>query len=166
MKQLTTPLTEEAVSRLKTGERVLLSGKIYTARDAAIPKLVELIKEDRLGDLDLQGQVIFHTAVSPAGVGPTSSNKLEIESSIGPLSKAGIRLHLGKGALHKETIEALNEFGSVYAVIPPVTALLGDKTLEEKTVAFPEEGMEALHMLQVDGYPAIIAAAHGRSIYD
>ncbi len=54
----------------------------------------------------------------------------------------------------------------MYAVIPPVTALLGDKTLEEKTVAFPEEGMEALHMLQVDGYPAIIAAAHGRSIYD
>ena len=99
MKQLTTPLTEEAVSRLKTGERVLLSGKIYTARDAAIPKLVELIKEDRLGDLDLQGQVIFHTAVSPAGVGPTSSNKLEIEENMGILSDADIKMHLGKGKI-------------------------------------------------------------------
>ena len=168
VKKLTTPITREDIEGLQVGDTVTISGPILCGRDAVLPKVVKMFENgtvDQLG-VSLEGQVIFHTAVSPAGVGPTSSNKLEIESSIGPLSKAGIRLHLGKGALHKETIEALNEFGSVYAVIPPVTALLGDKTLEEKTVAFPEEGMEALHMLQVDGYPAIIAAAHGRSIYD
>ena len=168
VKKLTTPITREDIEGLHVGDTVTISGPILCGRDAVLPKVVKMFENgtvDQLG-VSLEGQVIFHTAVSPAGVGPTSSNKLEIESSIGPLSKAGIRLHLGKGALHKETIEALNEFGSVYAVIPPVTALLGDKTLEEKTVAFPEEGMEALHMLQVDGYPAIIAAAHGRSIYD
>ena len=166
--QLTTPISEAAAEALQVGDTVEISGYILCGRDAVLPKVLQMIEDGTAGELgvELRGQVIFHTAVSPAGVGPTSSNKLEIESSIGPLSKAGIRLHLGKGALHKETIEALNEFGSVYAVIPPVTALLGDKTLEEKTVAFPEEGMEALHMLQVDGYPAIIAAAHGRSIYD
>ena len=120
---------------------------------------------DKLG-VDLHGQVIFHTAVSPAGVGPTSSNKLEIESSIEPLSKAGIKLHLGKGELHKETIDALNKYHSVYAVIPPVTALLGAKTSEERVVAFPELGMEALHLIKVEKYPAIIGAAHGRSIYE
>ena len=168
VKKLMTPITREDIEGLQVGDTVTISGPILCGRDAVLPKVVKMFENgtvDQLG-VSLEGQVIFHTAVSPAGVGPTSSNKLEIESSIGPLSKAGIRLHLGKGALHKETIEALNEFGSVYAVIPPVTALLGDKTLEEKTVAFPEEGMEALHMLQVDGYPAIIAAAHGRSIYD
>ena len=168
VKKLTTPITREDIEGLQVGDTVTISGPILCGRDAVLPKVVKMFENgtvDQLG-VSLEGQVIFHTAVSPAGVGPTSSNKLEIESSIGPLSKAGIRLHLGKGALHKETIEALNEFGSVYAVIPPVTALLGDKTLEEKTVAFPEEGMEALHMLQVGGYPAIIAAAHGRSIYD
>ena len=89
-----------------------------------------------------------------------------IESSIAPLSKAGIKLHLGKGELHKETIEALDRFNAVYAVIPPVTALLEAKTSERKVLAFPELGMEALHLIKVEKYPAIIGAAHGRSIYE
>ena len=99
-------------------------------------------------------------------MGPTSSNKLEIESSIAPLSVAGIRLHLGKGALHPETVRALARYNAVYAVIPPVTALLGAKTSEQRVLAFPELGMEALHLVRVDRYPAIIGAAHGRSIYE
>ena len=132
VKKLMTPITREDIEGLQVGDTVTISGPILCGRDAVLPKVVKMFENgtvDQLG-VSLAGQVIFHTAVSPAGVGPTSSNKLEIESSIGPLSKAGIRLHRGKGALHKETIEALNEFGSVYAVIPPVTALLGDKTLE------------------------------------
>ena len=75
-------------------------------------------------------------------------------------------MHLGKGKLSKTTIETLNQYNAVYAVIPPVTALLGVKTMGQKVVAFPELGMEALHLIKVDKYPAIIAAAHGRSIYD
>lgn len=163
-----TPITEESIEELKVGDTVAITGYILCGRDAVLPKVVKLIDEGNLDTLgvDLQGSIIFHTAVSPAGVGPTSSNKLEIESSIKPLSKAGVKLHLGKGAIHKETIEALEEYRAVYAVIPPVTALLGDKTVEQKVVAFPELGMEALHLLKVDKYPAIIAAAHGRSIYE
>ena len=99
-------------------------------------------------------------------MGPTSSNKLEIENSIEPLSKAGIKLHLGKGQLHSETVEALDKYNSVYAVIPPVTALLGSKTGEHRVIAFPELGMEALYLMKVDKYPAIIGSAHGRSIYE
>ena len=60
----------------------------------------------------------------------------------------------------------MDKYNAVYAVIPPVTALLGSKTSEEKVVAFPELGMEALHLIKVDKYPAIIGAAHGRSIYE
>lgn len=164
---LTTPISEEDVLKLNVGDIIELNGYILCGRDAVLPKVLKMIEDGTVGDLgvDLHGQVIFHTAVSPAGVGPTSSNKLEIESSIEPLSKAGIKLHLGKGELHPETIAALDKYNAVYAVIPPVTALLGSKTSEERVIAFPELGMEALHLIKVDKYPAIIGAAHGKSIY-
>ena len=167
MIQLTTPISEEVAASLQVGDTVEISGYILCGRDAVLPKVLKMIEDGTVGDLgvDLHGQVIFHTAVSPAGVGPTSSNKLEIESSIELLSAAGIKLHLGKGELHPETITALDKHNAVYAVIPPVTALLGAKTTEQKVVAFPELGMEALHLIKVDKYPAIIGAAHGKSIY-
>lgn len=168
MIELTTPLSEETVSGLQVGDTVEISGYILCGRDAVLPKILEMIENGTIDDLgiDLRGQVVFHTAVSPAGVGPTSSNKLEIENSIEPLSKAGIKLHLGKGQLHSETVEALDKYNSVYAVIPPVTALLGSKTGEHRVIAFPELGMEALYLMKVDKYPAIIGSAHGRSIYE
>lgn len=167
MIQLTTPISEEAASELQVGDTVEISGYILCGRDAVLPKVLKMIEDGTVGELgvDLHGQVVFHTAVSPAGVGPTSSNKLEVESSIEPLSAAGIKLHLGKGELHPGTIAALNKYNAVYAVIPPVTALLGAKTTEQKVVAFPELGMEALYLIKVDKYPAIIGAAHGKSIY-
>ena len=167
MINLQTPITKEAIASLQVGDTITISGHILCGRDAVLPKVLKMIEDgtvDSLG-IDLCGQVIFHTAVSSAGVGPTSSNKLEIESSIEPLSAAGIKLHLGKGELHPETIVALDRYDSVYAVIPPVTALLGAKTIESRVVAFPELGMEALYLIKVDKYPAIIGAVHGKSIY-
>ena len=167
MIELVTPISEEAVASLQVGDTVTISGYVLCGRDAVLPRVLKMIEDgtfDSLG-VNLRGQVLFHTAVSPAGVGPTSSNKPEIESSIVPLSAAGIKLHLGKGELHPETIAALDRCNSVYAVIPPVTALLGAKTSESRVVAFPELGMEALHLIKVDKYPAIIGAANGKSIY-
>ena len=165
---LTTPISEEAAARLQVGDTVTLTGYILCGRDAVLPRVIRMAEEGKAEELgaELKGNVIFHTAVSPAGVGPTSSNKLEIESSIEPLSRLGVKMHLGKGQLHPETVAALNRYNAVYAVIPPVTALLGEKTLEQKLIAFPELGMEARYQLKVDHYPAIIAAAHGRSIYE
>jgi fumarate hydratase subunit beta len=167
MKTIETPITNEVINEIAVGDMIYISGYIYTGRDAVLPKLVKLIESNELKQIgiDLQGSVIFHTAVSPAGVGPTSSNKLEIEGSIPILSKAGVKLHLGKGELNKKTVEELDKYNSVYAVIPPVTALLGSKILEQSVAAFPEEGMEAFHLLKVDSFPAIIAAAHGKTIY-
>ena len=168
MIELKTPIPDDVIAKLNVGDTVYISGYILCGRDAVLPKVLKMIEEGTVSQLgvDLHGQVIFHTAVSSAGVGPTSSNKLEIESSIEPLSAAGIKVHLGKGALHDETIKALDKYNAVYAVIPPVTALLGAKTTEQKVLAFPELGMEALHLIKVDKYPAIIGAAHGRSVYD
>lgn len=167
MIEICTPISEEVVKQLKVGDMIYLSGSIFCGRDAVLPRICDLIYKDDLKayNIDLKGSVIFHTAVSKAGVGPTSSNKLEIESSFPALSKAGVKLHLGKGKIGRNTIEALNEYHAVYAVIPPVTALLGNNTLEQHVVAFSELGMEAFYELNVTQYPAIIAAAHNESIY-
>lgn len=167
MIELTTPFSEEDIAKLKVGDVVSISGYIYTGRDAVLPKIVNHAEDGTLADVnvDLRGQVIFHTAVSPAGVGPTSSNKLEIESSFEPLSRHGIKMHLGKGAIKPETVKALAENNAVFAVIPPVTALLESQTEEREVVCYPELGMEALHRIKVNKYQAIIAAAKGESIY-
>lgn len=167
MKKLNTPLSKEDIEELEVGDVISIDGYIYTGRDAVLPRIVELGNQDKLeeNNINLNGSIIFHTAVSGAGVGPTSSNKLEIENSIGPLSKMGVKLHLGKGAISQDTINALADNNSVFAVIPPVSALLKSLTLEKELIAFPEEGMEAFHKLKVKGYTAIIAAAKGKSIY-
>jgi len=161
------PVSDDVIAQLRVGDRISISGKIFTGRDAALPKIVELLQSDKLPvyGINLQGSVIFHTAVSDAGVGPTSSNKAEIVRCIPALAKAGVRIHLGKGALPQDTIKALADCNSVYAVIPPVTALLESKTTGKRVVAFEELGMEAMFELEVNGYPAIIAAAHGETIY-
>jgi fumarate hydratase subunit beta len=167
MIELKTPISDEEIKKLKVGDRVTISGRIYTGRDAVLPQLVKLAKSGKLIErgIQLQGSVIFHTAVSPAGVGPTSSNKYEIESCFEILSREGVRLHLGKGAIGSEAVKILDDYQSVFAVIAPVTALLTSRTLEKKVIAFPELGMEALHELVIEGYPAIIAAAHNQTIY-
>lgn len=168
MKQIKTPFSNEMIADLKAGNVVSISGYIYCGRDAVLPRICKEIEQgiwDKRG-IDLQGGVIFHTAVSPAGVGPTSSNKLEIESSFETLSKVGIKMHLGKGAIKAETVKALEENNAVFAIIPPVTALLESQTLERECVAWPELGMEAFYRIKVENYQAIIAAAKGKSIYE
>lgn len=164
-RKIKTPISEKDVKLLQVGDMVYISGKIYCGRDAVLPKICKLIDEGNLGDIALKGSVIFHTAVSPAGVGPTSSNKVGIEGNFLKLSRAGVRLHLGKGAIGADTITKLNEYNSVFAVIPPVTALLGNNIISQRLIAFPELGMEAFYELEVKDYPCIIAAAHNKSIY-
>ena len=168
MKYIETPFSEEVIADLKVGDVVCISGDIFCGRDAVLPRICKELEAgtwEKQG-IDLQGGVIFHTAVSPAGVGPTSSNKLEIEGSFEVLSKlGGIKMHLGKGAIKPETVKMLAENNAVFAIIPPVTALLESQTLERECVSWPELGMEALYRIKVKDYQVIIAAAQGRSIY-
>jgi fumarate hydratase subunit beta len=164
LKIIRTPIATESINNLEIGDQIFISGTIITGRDAALPRLVKLLEKYE-SPLDLAGAVIMHTAVSPAGISPTSSNKTEIENSIGPLSKAGVKMHVGKGALADETIESLKKYESIFVVTPPAAALLTSKMVSSEVVAFPEEGMEALHVLEVIDFPAIVAVAHGKSIY-
>ena len=139
--RLETPISLSVVRSLRLGDTFEICGKILCGRDAVLPKLVKMSAEGKLGALakHLEGAVIFHTAVSPAGIGPTSSNKIEIESSICPLSAAGVRIHLGKGAIAPETVKCLSRTGSIFAVTPPASALLRDKIVSRSSWLFPRK---------------------------
>lgn len=162
-----TPVSAEVVKKFKIGDQLDISGTIYTARDAALPLLVAALKNNRLDSLGIEivGSIIFHTAVSKAGIGPTTSSKVEIEESMPILSEMGVKIHIGKGAISEKTIKALSKSRCVFAVTPPISALLTSTIVSEKVVAFPEEGIEAIHELKVENFPAIVACAQGESIY-
>jgi fumarate hydratase subunit beta len=165
--QVRPPLDEETVRTLKVGDRLEIWGKIYCGRDAVLPRMATLFEKNKLDSIkvDLKGAVIFHTAVSVAGIGPTTSNKVEIEETIPALSRAGVKIHLGKGTLKPETVKALEQHNAVFAVTPPASALFSAKTISQRLVAFKEEGMEALYEIQVRGFPAIVAIAQGKTIF-
>lgn len=168
MKRLVTPISIDRIEALRVGDKIEINGRMLCGRDAVLPKVVQLLrrKDPLLEKIGLEGAVIFHTAVSQAGIGPTTSNKLEIEESMPDLAAAGVRIHLGKGSLSLSTIQSLNQHKSIFAVTPPVSALFSHRTLAQKVIAFEEEGMEALFEIEVKRFPAIIAAAHGRNIFE
>lgn len=158
-----TPISDDDLDRLDVGDKITISGTIYTGRDAALPQLVELINEKEV-PFDLNGSVIMHTAFSDAGIAPTTSSKVEIESTIAPLSESGVKVHIGKGTLNDDTLKALNENNSIFVITPPVAALLTSKVLEKKCVLFENEGMEAMFELKVDRIPGIVAIKDGKRI--
>jgi fumarate hydratase subunit beta len=164
IKELKTPISNRTIQNLKIGDRIEISGIIFTGRDAALPKLVKsIINGQNL--IDLEGSVVMHTAVSDAGISPTTSNKEEIEENIPFLAKSGIKIHLGKGSLGEKTVEILNKYNSIFAVTPPAAALLTSRVVSREVVAFEEEGMEAIHSLEVRNIPCIVATAHGKTIF-
>lgn len=163
MKKITTPISDDEIASLKVGDQILISGTMYTGRDAILPKLAELANEKK-SPVDLKGMAIMHTAVSDAGIAPTTSNKEEIESTIPDLSENDVKIHIGKGKLSKKTADSLNKNNSIFVVTPPVAALLTDKVLEKKCVAFENEGIEAMFQLKVENIPGIVAIANGKSI--
>lgn len=164
MKTINLPVTDDVIDSLKVGDKILISGKIFTGRDAALPKLVKSLKNGEK-IIDIEGSAVMHTAVSDAGISPTTSNKEEIEENIPYLSKTGVKIHIGKGALGEKTIKALQEENSIFVVTPPAAALLTSKVKSKRVAAFAEEGMEAIYELEVIGIPGIVAVAHGESIY-
>jgi fumarate hydratase subunit beta len=163
MKHLTTPITDKDLAEINVGDQISISGTIYTGRDAALPQLVSLIEENDV-PFDLNGAVIMHTAFSDAGIAPTTSSKVEIESAIPKLSESGVKIHIGKGMLSDETASKLNENNSVFVITPPVAALLTSKVLEKECVLFENEGMEAMFRLKVENIPGIVAIHRGEKI--
>ena len=167
LKKIQTPISNNDITNLKVGDKLLISGIIFTGRDEVLPKLKEGIFRGLKDDLpfDLEGSVIMHTAVSVAGISPTTSNKKEIESTLITLAKKGVKIHIGKGSLSDETKRALNNENSIFVVTPTVNALLNKSVKSKKVIAYEEEGMGAVFRLETENIPGIVVIAHGKSIY-
>ena len=163
MIHLTTPISDDDLANVSVGDKITISGTIYTGRDAALPQFVEIMKKGEV-PFDTNGMVIMHTAFSEAGIAPTTSNKEEIESTIPFLSEHGVKIHIGKGMLSNETAKSLDENNSIFVITPPVAALLTSKLKQKKCVLFEAEGMEAMYELEVEEIPGIVAIHNGKKI--
>ncbi len=166
MKKIDAPYRGEKLD-LSAGDLIELNGTIYCGRDAVLPHIVKMAEEGGLKEegIDLEGAVIFHTAVSCAGIAPTTTSKPEIEGSILPLSRKGVRFHLGKGLISPQTIKGLAENHAFFLITPPVAALLTACMYSCRALVHPEYGMEAFYEIKVRNFPAIVAVANGETIF-
>jgi len=173
VKNLTTPLSDEAISDLRAGDEVLLSGIIYTARDAAHRRLVELINQGAPLPFSLEGQIIYYVGPTPAppgkvigAAGPTTSSRLDAYTPT--LLKAGLKGMIGKGKRGKNVIDAIKEYRAIYFVASGgAGALLSKYIYEVKLIAYPELGPEAIYKFKVKDLPVFVGNdIYGNDLYE
>jgi fumarate hydratase subunit beta len=155
--KLTTPLSDKDIKALKAGDAVLISGTIYTARDAAHQRFSNKLP------FDIKGQIIYYASPTPTppgkiigSIGPTTSSRMDAFTP-GLLEK-GLKAMLGKGSRSKEVVAAIKKYKAVYLVVPGGTAALLSKHVKKSRVlAYPDLGAEAVYELEVENFPAIVA---------
>lgn len=171
--RLTTPLQKEDVLALRSGDRVLITGVLYTARDVAHRRLVELLDRGLSLPMEIEGQVIYFAGPSPArpgqvtgSIGPTTSYRMDPYSP--RLLERGLRGMIGKGSRSREVREALQKFGGVYlGATGGAGALLARAVESVEVIAFEDLGPEAIRRLRVREFPAVVINdAHGGDLYE
>jgi fumarate hydratase subunit beta len=171
--KLTTPFSAEDIDKLKAGDQVLLSGVIYTGRDAAHKRLCELLDAGKELPVDLNGQVIYFVGPSPAkpgkvigSAGPTTSYRMDAYSPQ-VIKEAGLRGMIGKGGRGQEVVDAMCRYGCVYfAATGGAAALISKSIISCEVVCYEDLGPEAIHRLEVKDMPLIVAIdAHGNNLY-
>ena len=159
---LSLPLKEEDILRLRAGDRVLLTGVLYTARDAAHKRLVEALERGEKLPIDLKGQVLYYVGPSPAppgkvigSAGPTTAYRMDRYTP--RLLQAGLRGTIAKGSRSEKVKEALKQHKAVYlAATGGAAALLSKKILKAEVIAYADLGPEAIRRLEVKDLPAIV----------
>ncbi|HHU76434.1 MAG TPA: Fe-S-containing hydro-lyase [Firmicutes bacterium] len=173
LKRLQAPLSDRDMEQLNTGDAVLISGIIFTARDAAHKKMMELLKSGQALPIDLAGQVIYYVGPAPArpgqvigSAGPTTSGRMDFYTPA--LLEHGVKALIGKGGRSRAVRHALQKFKGVYlATTGGAGALLAKRILAAEIVAYPELGPEAIRRLVVEDFPAIVINdSHGRDLYE
>lgn len=173
IKRLEAPLRDETIMSLKAGDNLLINGVIYTARDAAHKKLVELMDKGEELPLDLQGQIIYYVGPTPAkpgqaigSAGPTTSGRMDAYTP--KMLAHGMKACIGKGLRSPAVKEALQKYKGVYlAAVGGAGALLSKCVTRCEVLAYPELGAEAIHRLEVKDFPAtVINDAHGNDLYN
>ena len=169
---ITLPLTREKARELKAGDSCLLSGIIYTARDAAHKRLCELVEAGKELPLDVKDSIIYFVGPTPAkpgqvigSAGPTTSYRMDAYSPT--LIKLGLTGMIGKGKRSSEVVDAMKEYGAVYfGAIGGCGALLSKCIKKAEVVAYEDLGPEAIHRLEVEDFPAVVIIdSQGDNLY-
>lgn len=172
IKTIETPLSDDVIKTLNIGDKVTISGIIYSARDAAHKRLVELVQRGEDLPFDLPGQIIYYVGPAPAkpgfavgSAGPTTSYRMDPYAPT--LIAHGLKGMIGKGMRSQEVKQAMREHGAVYfAAIGGAGALISKSIVKAEVIAYPELGAEAVRRMEVKDFPAIVAIdAQGNDLY-
>lgn len=170
--KITSPIDEKLIKDLKTGTKVLISGIIYTARDAAHLKMIQALDKGEKLPFDIRGQTIYYMGPSPArpgqvigSAGPTTSSRMDGYTP--KLLSQGLRAIIGKGNRSPEVIEAVKKYHALYFVTFGGAGALISKCIKKaEVIAYPELAAEAIMRLEVENFPAIVANdIYGNDLY-
>lgn len=161
-KTVITPMTDESLAELKAGDQVLLTGVIYTARDAAHRRFIEAVERGEVPPVDLKGQTLYYVGPTPprpgqviGSAGPTTAYRMDPFTT--KMLELGVKAAIGKGGRSKEVREAFVEHRAVYfGAIGGSGALLSGTIKKVDVVAYEDLGTEAIRRLEVEEFPAIV----------
>lgn len=172
-KSIKVPLSREEAKQLKSGDSCLLSGVIYTARDAAHKRLCELVEQGKELPFDVKDSVIYFVGPTPAkpsevigSAGPTTSYRMDAYSPT--LIKQGQTGMIGKGKRNNDVINAMKEHGAVYfGAIGGCGALLSQCIKKSEVIAYDDLGAEAIRRLEVENFPVVVVIdSKGNNLYE
>ena len=172
-KRIQLPLTREEARALRAGESVLLTGTIYTGRDAAHKRLIQLLDEGKPLPIDVRDQVIYYVGPAPASpghavgsAGPTTSYRMD---SYAPrLIQLGLTGMIGKGKRNQAVIDAMKEHGAVYfGAVGGAAALIARSIKKSEVVCYEDLGSEAIHRFEIEDFPAVVLIdSLGNNLYE
>jgi len=172
IKEVAPPLSDTDVESLKAGDRVRITGVLYTARDAAHGRLLPLIEKGARLPIDVRGQIIYYTGPSPArpggivgSIGPTTASRMD--TYVPALLTLGLKGTIGKGYRGQAVKDALRQHKGVYfGAIGGAGAVLSQFVKKLSIVAYEDLGTEAIRRLEVEAFPAIVVNdCHGGDLY-
>lgn len=172
-KRIKTPLSNEAVSELKAGDHVLISGAIYTGRDAAHQRFMAALKDGKDLPFDIDGQILYYAGPAPAppgyasgAAGPTTSGRMD--SSTPALLERGLKGMIGKGLRSGEVIQAMKKNKAVYfGAVGGAAALIAKCIKKTEQIAYEDLGAEAVHKMVVEDFPAtVVIDCQGNNLYE
>ena len=170
--RLTAPMSREQARKLRTGDTILFTGTIYTARDAAHKRLVELLAEGKPLPFDVEGAVIYYAGPTPGqkghpvgACGPTTSYRMDAYAP--DMIAAGETVMIGKGKRGDNVVAAMKEHGAIYcAAIGGAGALLAHCIKEAEVIAYEDLGPEAIRRMKVVDFPCtVVIDSEGTNLY-
>ena len=173
IKKIVLPIKEETIKNLKSGDMVSISGYMYTGRDAAHKRLIELIENGKDLPFDIRDQIIYYVGPAPAKpgsvcgpAGPTTSYRMD--SYTVSLLEMGLKGMIGKGTRSPEVIEGIKKYGGIYfAAVGGAAALISKSIKSKEVVCYEDLGTEAIHRLYVEEFPAIVVIdSYGNNLYE